>query len=144
MGEDAVEVVQCPFCAEDIRAAAVKCKHCGSMLDGSVADLATSAQTFQCLVCQRAFPIELERCPGCRAVRGHASVMADGTSGPDPVRSEGAPAAATAVDVSVSMILWIGVVLVAGAVAYALSSAALLVGGVTVVILLGGLMIFEF
>jgi hypothetical protein len=26
----------CPFCAEEIRAEAVKCKHCGSMLDGSV------------------------------------------------------------------------------------------------------------
>ena len=26
---------RCPFCAEEILAKAVKCKHCGSMLDGS-------------------------------------------------------------------------------------------------------------
>ncbi len=27
----------CPFCAEDVLEEAIKCKHCGSMLDGSAA-----------------------------------------------------------------------------------------------------------
>jgi hypothetical protein len=37
------ETKLCPYCAEEIRSAAVKCKHCGSMLDGSPTQQAAPA-----------------------------------------------------------------------------------------------------
>ena len=39
----------CPFCAEEIRTAAIKCKHCGSMLDGDTARPAAAAPPAQAL-----------------------------------------------------------------------------------------------
>gem|GEM_PF-5762294 len=38
------ETKKCQFCGEDILAVAVKCKHCGSMLDGSSLGASTSEE----------------------------------------------------------------------------------------------------
>jgi len=68
----------CPFCSEPIKAAAVKCKHCGSMLDG-VSSLSkrysqepprpmpTSMASINCLECGRQMSGTASQCPHCGA-----------------------------------------------------------------------------
>lgn len=46
----AAETKQCPWCAEEILAAARKCKHCGEYLD-----VPTAPQTSQAVRCERCF-----------------------------------------------------------------------------------------
>lgn len=136
MGDEAtVEVKQCPFCAEDIRAAAVKCKHCGSMLDRA------AGQQFRCLVCQREFAAELERCPTCSARKGATSVMADGSAAP---AATGSSAGEPFFSFSVWMIAWLLFVGSACAVTIALTGAPTwVVVGVALVILFGGFAGFD-
>jgi hypothetical protein len=42
-----MSIKQCPFCAEDIDTRAIKCKHCGSMLDNSTPPAQSDGEVFR-------------------------------------------------------------------------------------------------
>lgn len=52
----------CPFCAEEVKAAAVKCKHCGSALP-----LAVPAHQGTCPYCKEAINPKATKCKHCKS-----------------------------------------------------------------------------
>lgn len=76
----------CPFCAEEIKEAAVKCKHCGSML-GAASPLlrpevqpAVSAGTPRCPSCGNAIAPDAASCSRCGVQLRPAHVVTERTS----------------------------------------------------------------
>ena len=58
------EVKKCPFCSEEILAAAKKCKHCGEWLDR--ADNVPQKRMITCRFCKEEIEDGLKNCPVCQ------------------------------------------------------------------------------